>query len=102
MTFLASYAKCKNVPGWPLCPRFHQRSTNTANAEPRLRKYAEQRGWTIALQVKEVGSGASEPAVWEKALHERRLDRPHVRTPYSESEAIVCLMPVRSNRKFPW
>src|SRR4051795_7346386 len=31
--------------------------------------------------VKEVGSGASEPAVWEKALHERRIDRPHVRTP---------------------
>jgi len=27
-----------------------------------LRKYAARRGWTIALQVKEVGSGASETA----------------------------------------
>ncbi len=34
-----------------------------------LREYAARRGWTIALQVKEVGSGAS-----QRQLRERLLD----------------------------
>src|SRR6266498_673924 len=37
-----------------------------------LREYAARRGWTIALQVKEVGSGASERQVREKLLEAAR------------------------------
>jgi predicted site-specific integrase-resolvase len=33
-----------------------------------LREYAARRGWTIALQVKEVGSGASPRQLREKLL----------------------------------
>ena len=33
-----------------------------------LREYAVRRGWTIALQLKEVGSGASERQLREKLL----------------------------------
>jgi putative DNA-invertase from lambdoid prophage Rac len=37
-----------------------------------LREYVIQRGWTIALQVKEVGSGASERQLREKLLEAAR------------------------------
>ena len=37
-----------------------------------LREYAVRRGWMIALQVKEVGSGASERQLREKLLHAAR------------------------------
>ena len=37
-----------------------------------LREYAVRRGWTIALQVKEVGSGASERQLREKLLEVAR------------------------------
>jgi putative DNA-invertase from lambdoid prophage Rac len=37
-----------------------------------LREYAARRGWIIALQVKEVGSGASEPQLREKLLDAAR------------------------------
>jgi len=37
-----------------------------------LREYAVRRGWTIALQVKEVGSGASERQLREKLLEAAR------------------------------
>src|SRR5260370_20355464 len=37
-----------------------------------LREYAVRRGWTITLQVKEVGSGASERQVREKLLEAAR------------------------------
>src|SRR6266849_6088025 len=37
-----------------------------------LREYAARRGWTIALQVKEVGSGASERQLREKLLEAAR------------------------------
>src|ERR1017187_3392021 len=37
-----------------------------------LRDYAVRRGWTIALQVKEVGSGASERQLREKVLEAAR------------------------------
>jgi putative DNA-invertase from lambdoid prophage Rac len=42
-----------------------------------LREYAARRGWTIALQVKEVGSGASQRQLREKLLdaaHRREID----------------------------
>jgi len=50
----------KNVPRRPLCPRFHQRSTDHSVANPRPAGVCRPAGWTIALQVKEVGSGASQ------------------------------------------
>ena len=37
-----------------------------------LREYATRRGWTIALQVKEVGSGASERQMRERLLEAAR------------------------------
>jgi len=37
-----------------------------------LREYAARRGWTIALQVKEVGSGASQRQLREKLLETAR------------------------------
>jgi len=37
-----------------------------------LREYAARRGWTIALQVKEVGSGASQRQLREKLLDAAR------------------------------
>ena len=37
-----------------------------------LREYAARRGWTIALQVKEIGSGASERQLREKLLEAAR------------------------------
>src|SRR6202789_3727713 len=37
-----------------------------------LREYAGRRGWTIALQVKEVGSGASQRQLREKVLEAAR------------------------------
>lgn len=37
-----------------------------------LREYASRRGWTIAIQVKEVGSGASERQLREKLLEAAR------------------------------
>ena len=37
-----------------------------------LREYTAQRGWTIALQVKEVGSGAAQREQREKVLHAAR------------------------------
>ena len=40
-----------------------------------LREYAVRRGWTIALQVKEVGSGASERQLREKLLDAARRRR---------------------------
>src|SRR5258707_11084979 len=39
-----------------------------------LREYAARRGWTIAMQVKEVGSGAS-----QRQLREKFLDAPRRR-----------------------
>src|SRR2546429_6081819 len=39
---------------------------------PFLREYAIRRGWTIALQVKEVGSGASQRQLREKLLEAAR------------------------------
>src|ERR1700716_2110941 len=40
-----------------------------------LREYAARRGWTIALQVKEIGSGASQRQLREKLLQAaRRLE----------------------------
>ena len=37
-----------------------------------LREYAARRGWTVALQVKEVGSGASQRQLREKLLDAAR------------------------------
>ena len=51
-------------------------STTTQQTVPlqirALREYAVRRGWSIALQVKEVGSGASQRQVREKLLEAAR------------------------------
>jgi DNA invertase Pin-like site-specific DNA recombinase len=60
-----------------LCAGLYARvSTNDQQTIPlqirALREYAVRRGWTIALQVKEVGSGASERQLREKLLEAAR------------------------------
>src|SRR6266540_4794095 len=51
-------------------------STNDQQTVPllirALREYAARRGWTIALQVKEVGSGASQRQLREQLLEAAR------------------------------
>jgi hypothetical protein len=37
-----------------------------------MREYVTRRGWTIALQVKEVGSGASQRQLREKLMEAAR------------------------------
>src|SRR5664279_1592208 len=62
----------KNVPRRPLRPRLYERPTDHPAADPRPAGIRPRRGWTIALQVKEVGSGASERQLREKFLEAAR------------------------------
>jgi hypothetical protein len=55
-----------------LYPRLHARSADAADAESSLREYAVRRGWTIAMQVKEVGSGASQRQMRVKLIKAAR------------------------------
>jgi putative DNA-invertase from lambdoid prophage Rac len=56
-----------------LYPRVSTTDQQTAPLQIRaLREYSVRRGWTIALQVKEVGSGASERQLREKLLEAAR------------------------------
>jgi DNA invertase Pin-like site-specific DNA recombinase len=56
--------------------RYARVSTNDQQTIPlqvrALREYAVRRGWTVSLQVKEVGSGASERQLREKLLESAR------------------------------
>jgi DNA invertase Pin-like site-specific DNA recombinase len=76
-------AKSQRVFGQPRKPvklfragLYARVSTNDQQTVPlqvrALREYALRRGWTIALQVKEVGSGASERQLREKLLEAAR------------------------------
>jgi putative DNA-invertase from lambdoid prophage Rac len=49
-------------------PGFHQRSVDLAMQNRAMREYAARRGWTIALQVREVNSGAARREAREKLL----------------------------------
>jgi hypothetical protein len=49
----------ENVSRLPECPRVHPRPADTFIANARHARYAGRRGWTIALQIREVGSGAA-------------------------------------------
>jgi len=55
-----------------VCPCLHQRSTDTGDAEPRHAGVCARRGWTIALQVREVNSGAARREAREKLLEAAR------------------------------
>jgi predicted site-specific integrase-resolvase len=72
-------AKTKRVFGQPQAPaemfrvglyaRVSTHDQQTLSLQMRaLREYAAQRGWTIAVQIKEVGSGAAERELREKLL----------------------------------
>jgi Calcium binding len=54
-----------------LYARFHPRPADHPTADPGDGEYAARRGWTITLQVKEIGSGASQrerrEACWSRA-----------------------------------
>jgi hypothetical protein len=58
----------------PACTRACPPTTNRPSRcrSGPLREYAARRGWTIALQVKEVGSGASQRQLREKLLEAAR------------------------------
>ena len=46
-----------------LCPRLHSQDQQTLPMQNRaMREYTARRGWTIAMQVKEVGSRSSTTA----------------------------------------
>jgi DNA invertase Pin-like site-specific DNA recombinase len=62
----------KNVPRRPVRSGFHQRSADTGDAEPGDAGYAARRGWTIAMQVREVNSGAARREEREKLLEAAR------------------------------
>jgi predicted site-specific integrase-resolvase len=79
----AQKAKSDRVFGQPRKPAetfraglYARVSTNDQRTIPlqirALREYAARRGWTIALQVKEVGSGASQRQLREKLLDSAR------------------------------
>ena len=81
-------AKTKRVFGQPQAPaemfrvglyaRVSTHDQQTLSLQMRaLREYAAQRGWTIAVQIKEVGSGAAERELREKlmaAARRREID----------------------------
>ncbi|HEV3512447.1 MAG TPA: recombinase family protein [Candidatus Sulfotelmatobacter sp.] len=62
----------ENVSRWPL-RRVSTFDQHTIPLQIRaLREYAARRGWTIAIQVKEVGSGAAQRELREKLLDAAR------------------------------
>ena len=78
-------AKSGNVFGQPRKPSkmfraglYARVSTNDQQTLPMqsraMREYATRRGWTIAMQVREVDSGAAKREVREKLLEAARLD----------------------------
>ncbi len=62
----------ENVAGGPICPGFDQRSADAGNAESCDAGDAARRGWTIALQVREVNSGAARREARETLLEAAR------------------------------
>jgi putative DNA-invertase from lambdoid prophage Rac len=57
--------KCFGPASMPACPPAISRPSRCSCA---LRDYAAKRGWTVELQVKEIGSGASERQLREQLL----------------------------------
>jgi hypothetical protein len=57
-----------NVSRLALCPGFHARSKDLPLQMRAMREYAAKGDWTIAVQMKEVGSGASERELRERLL----------------------------------
>lgn len=62
----------ENVPSGPLRPCFHQRSADLTDAESRHARVCRPAGWTIAVDVREVGSGATKREAREKLLEAAR------------------------------
>lgn len=62
----------KNVSGRPVCPCLDTGSADAPLQIRAMREYAATRGWTIAMQVKEVGSGASERELRQKLIEAAR------------------------------
>ena len=60
-TFLARRRRpTKMFPRRAVCPRFHHDQQTLPMQNRAMREYAARRGWAIALQVEEVGSGAAQ------------------------------------------
>ena len=62
----------QNGPRQLLCTRLHSGSVDPAMQIRAMREYAVPRGWTIATQVKEVGSGTTQWQLGEKLLKAAR------------------------------
>jgi len=62
----------ENVPGGPLRPRLHHDQQTLAMQNRAMREYAARRGWTVALQVREVDSGAAKREARERLLEAAR------------------------------
>ena len=73
ITFLARHGrrrKCSAPACTPASPRNDQQTLPMQSRA--MREYAARRGWTIALQVREVGSGAAKREAREKLLEAAR------------------------------
>ena len=46
----------ENVAGWPVRPRFYERSADTSMQSRAMRGYAARRGWTIALPLSQLAA----------------------------------------------
>ncbi|MGH9721595.1 MAG: recombinase family protein, partial [Bryobacteraceae bacterium] len=62
----------ENVPGGPVRPCSTNDQQTLAMQNRTMREYAARRGWTITMQVREVGSGAVQREVREKLLEAAR------------------------------
>jgi putative DNA-invertase from lambdoid prophage Rac len=62
----------ENVSGGPVCPRLYNDQQTIPLQIRALREYATRRGGTIALQVKEVGSGAAQRHLREQLMDTAR------------------------------
>ena len=73
ITFLARHGNSRKCSGAGLYARVSTNDQQTLPMQNRaMREYAARRGWTIAMQVREVGSGAAKREAREKLLEAAR------------------------------
>jgi DNA invertase Pin-like site-specific DNA recombinase len=73
LTFLASHGnrrKCFALASMPAFPRNDQQTLSMQSRA--MREYAARRGWTVAVNVREIGSGSAKRAAREKLLEAAR------------------------------
>jgi DNA invertase Pin-like site-specific DNA recombinase len=72
ITFSARHEDRRKCSGLVCMPAFPRMTTTLAMQNRAMREYAARRGWMIALQVREVGSGAAKREAREKLIEAAR------------------------------